>query len=41
MRETSMMFLCEVYVGQSQKCQKHDGTIKDTTYRDTVNKIRF
>lgn len=35
------MFLCEVYVGQSQKCPKHDGGIKDTIYRDTVKKIRY
>lgn len=35
------MFLCEVYVGQSEKCPKHDGSIKDTSYRDTAKKIRY
>jgi hypothetical protein len=35
------MFLCEVYVGESQKCLKHDGAIKDTSFRDPTQKIRF
>lgn len=35
------MFLCEVLVGESQKCLQHNGAIKDTTYRDVNNKIKY
>lgn len=35
------MFLCEVLVGESQKCLQHNGAIKDTAYRDPTNKIKF
>ena len=38
---TYSMFLCEVYVGQSEKCKQHNGAIKDTSFRDTIKKIRF
>lgn len=38
---TFSMFLCEVYVGQSEKCRKHDGGIKDTSIRDVAKKIRY
>ena len=35
------MFLCEVYVGQSEKCPGHNGAIKDTSFRDKDKKVRF
>lgn len=35
------MFLCDVYVGDSQKCLKHDGNIKDTLFKDNVKKLRY
>ena len=35
------MFLCEVYVGQSEKCPQHSGAIKDTHYRDATKKVRY
>ena len=35
------MFLCEVLVGESQKCPGHSGSIKDTGYKDPVNKIKY
>lgn len=35
------MFLCEVLVGESQKCPGHSGGIKDTAYKDPLNKIKY
>ena len=35
------MFLCEVLVGDSQKCPGHNRSIKDTAYKDTANKIKY
>lgn len=35
------MFLCEVLVGDSHKCPGHNGAIKDTAYKDPVNKIKY
>ena len=35
------MFYCRVLVGDSQKCQKHNGNIRDTEFKDQVKKIRY
>ena len=35
------MFMCEVLVGDSEKCPGHSNNIKDTSFRDQANKIRY
>lgn len=35
------MFLCEVITGDSEKCPMHAGDIRDTSYKDPVNKIKY
>ena len=35
------MFYCQVLVGDSQKCPKHNGNIRDTDYKDAVKRIKY
>ena len=35
------MFMCEVMVGESEKCVQQSSSIKDTSYRDVKSKIRY
>lgn len=35
------MFYCQVLVGESQKCPKHNGNIRDTEYKDAVKRIKY
>lgn len=35
------MFLCEVLVGESEKCAGHNGQIKDTKFKNMQEKIKY
>ena len=35
------MFLCEVLVGESEKCPGHSGSIKDTSFKNHQEKIKY
>lgn len=38
---THSMFLCEVLVGESEKCPGHNGQIKDTSLKNLQEKIKY